>query len=103
MTCRLPQYFSRPDDFIPERWDRKTKRKDNSGAIHPYLSLPFGFGPRMCIGRRLAEQSILVLVNGLFSRFRVKWAGDQESELDCLSTLINKPEKPLRFEFENVN
>ena len=52
MTCRLPEYFDNPDDFIPERWDRS----DQAPSIDPYLSLPFGHGRRACIGRRLAEQ-----------------------------------------------
>ncbi len=66
VTCRLQKYFPEPDRFLPERWERKA---DKGGRIHPYLSLPFGFGPRMCIGRRLAEQGMLVLTNGLFARW----------------------------------
>ena len=53
VTCRLPEYFDSPDDFVPERWDRSDRA---TGAIDPYLSLPFGHGRRACIGRRLAEQ-----------------------------------------------
>lgn len=38
-------------DFRPERWIRKhsTDRVDNFGSI------PFGYGIRSCIGRRIAE------------------------------------------------
>ena len=48
--------------------------------LDPFLSLPFGFGPRMCIGRRLAEQSILVLVQNLVEKYDIQWA-DKVSQI----------------------
>ena len=54
--CLQEEYFDRPLDFIPERW-----LKDETSTFkppHPFLMLPFGYGPRMCIGRRFAEQEI---------------------------------------------
>jgi cytochrome P450 len=57
------------------------------------LSLPFGAGRRMCVGRRLAETSIHVLVNKILSRYKLEWNGE---ELDGVG-IINKPDKPLKF------
>ena len=48
------KYFKRPNEFIPERWNRDRPL----GDIHPYASLPFSTGTRMCIGKRIAEQEI---------------------------------------------
>lgn len=59
VVCRLPEYFSKPDAFIPERW---IKGHSEFCSAHPYLSLPFGHGPRTCIARRLAEQNIQLLL-----------------------------------------
>ncbi len=42
-------YFDEPDKFIPERWN-----KNNESSIHPFASLPFGFGPRGCYGNVIA-------------------------------------------------
>ncbi len=38
-------YFDEPDKFIPERWN-----KSKEDSIHPFVSLPFGFGQRGCYG-----------------------------------------------------
>lgn len=50
---RDPEFFSDPDAFKPERFS-----KDNVGSIRPYTYLPFGAGPRNCIGMRLALQAV---------------------------------------------
>ena len=46
MLLRLPTYFDEPDVYRPERW----VRGGSALQIHPYLLLPFGFGPRTCAG-----------------------------------------------------
>ena len=43
---RMPELYSEPDKFIPERWDKENKDKLPSMFAH----LPFGFGARMCAG-----------------------------------------------------
>ena len=55
VACRLEENFKNASKFLPERWLEKN-------SCHPFLVLPFGHGPRACIGRRLAEQSIYCLL-----------------------------------------
>ncbi|CAK9292450.1 unnamed protein product [Gordionus sp. m RMFG-2023] len=54
VMSRLPKYFKDHDKFIPERWLKHGIHK----GFHPYCVLPYGHGPRMCIGRRFAEQEL---------------------------------------------
>ena len=46
MLLRLPEYFEEAESYIPERWVRGGSAQN----VHPYLLLPFGFGPRTCAG-----------------------------------------------------
>lgn len=56
-----PKYFSDPDKFIPERWLRDNAEKSDK-LSNPFVYLPFGFGPRSCIGKRFAELENYVLL-----------------------------------------
>lgn len=43
---RDPEYFPDPDKFYPERFS-----DENKNNIVPFTYLPFGTGPRNCIGK----------------------------------------------------
>ncbi|XP_033729239.1 1,25-dihydroxyvitamin D(3) 24-hydroxylase, mitochondrial-like [Pecten maximus] len=64
---RDEQYFPQQDQFIPERWMRGDSRTD----VNPFAHLPFGFGPRKCIGQRFAEQEIFICAAKLLRNYRV--------------------------------
>lgn len=52
-----PQYFPDPYTFNPERFS-----DENLSSIQPYTYLPFGAGPRNCIGMRFALQAVKLSV-----------------------------------------
>ena len=41
-----PAHFPEPLTFNPDRW-----KKDKANVVHPFGALPFGIGPRMCLGQ----------------------------------------------------
>ena len=57
---RMDKYISDPDTFLPERW---SKQCDMSNVLHPFASLPYGHGPRMCLGRRFADLEMQILLS----------------------------------------
>ncbi|XP_011865314.1 PREDICTED: cytochrome P450 9e2-like [Vollenhovia emeryi] len=63
-----PKYFKDPEKFDPDRF-RGERKKDslNCGAY-----LPFGVGPRMCIGNRFALLETKVLLFHLMARCDLK-------------------------------
>lgn len=48
-----PEFFPEPDVFNPDRFS-----EENINSIRPYTFLPFGAGPRNCIGSRFAHQLV---------------------------------------------
>jgi cytochrome P450 family 9 len=63
---RDPQYYPDPDRFDPERFSDENKSK-----MHPYTYIPFGTGPRSCIGSRFALMETKVLFFHLLSSFEI--------------------------------
>ncbi|CAL4069810.1 unnamed protein product [Meganyctiphanes norvegica] len=49
-----------------------------SSASDPYSLLPFSHGPRMCPGRRFADQEIYLGIIALIRAFHLEWVGVKE-------------------------
>ncbi|GAC1650172.1 MAG: hypothetical protein NVS4B8_24200 [Herpetosiphon sp.] len=64
ITHRLPDIYPDPQRFRPARWDTLT--------VSPYAYVPFGAGPRMCIGAAFAMQEIKIILAMLLQRFRLQ-------------------------------
>jgi len=60
-----PEYWPNPFQFDPDRWLVE-------GDRHPYSYLPFGGGPRKCIGEQLALNEASAVLAVLISRFHFK-------------------------------
>uniref|UniRef100_A0A8D0N0G0 Steroid 17-alpha-hydroxylase/17,20 lyase n=3 Tax=Sus scrofa TaxID=9823 RepID=A0A8D0N0G0_PIG len=71
--------WHRPDLFMPERFLDPT----GTQLISPSLSyLPFGAGPRSCVGEMLARQELFLFTAGLLQRFDLELPDD--GQLPCL-------------------
>lgn len=55
-------YFKDAKKFKPERWLRDASGQlEATKCANPFAFLPFGFGSRMCVGRRFAETEMQIL------------------------------------------
>ncbi|PVD33829.1 hypothetical protein C0Q70_05090 [Pomacea canaliculata] len=89
------RFISSPEVFSPERWLRSNREN-----ISPFITLPFGFGPRSCPGRRLAVQEVSIVIAKLLQRFNIVYNGD---ELPISMQILNTPAESLSFTFEKRN
>lgn len=70
VTGTMEDYCTNADKFKPERW-LKMNQGGSGEHIHPFASLPYGYGARMCLGRRFADlemQILLAKVSGTANR-----------------------------------
>ncbi|KAJ8890707.1 hypothetical protein PR048_010216 [Dryococelus australis] len=89
------KYFKNAKIFHPERWLR-----NSAEIIHPFASLPFGYGPRMCPGRRLAIQEMLLLLRQLLCKFQIK-SPDKDVNLGMVYRMNRIPERPVNLYFKD--
>ena len=93
---RDPQFYPDPERFNPERW-----RDEVSGgrrSLPKFAYLPFGAGPRVCVGASLAlTESALVLAT-LMQRFRFSLASAKPVQPFPSVTLRPRHGLPLRVE-----
>ena len=67
---RDARHFPEPERFRPERWlDGSTSK------LPKYAYIPFGGGPRICIGERFAMMEGVLVLATLLSRVRLEMAG----------------------------
>lgn len=98
-TVMIPVYalhrhralWSEPDAFRPDRWvDRP--------SFDRYRFLPFGDGPRICIGARFAVQEAVVILATLLARFRFRAVAGRAPRPVMILTL--RPEGGVWLEVE---
>lgn len=78
-----PEYWPEPDRFDPERFN-----DDNKGNINPYTFIPFGLGPRNCIGNRFALLETKTLLFHLLHKFDI--------------VVVDKTDVPLKFTTKEI-
>ncbi|HAR53646.1 MAG TPA: cytochrome P450 [Roseovarius nubinhibens] len=82
-----------PDHFRPERFaDRK--------AVDRYAYLPFGDGPRICIGSSFALQEAVIILATLLARFRFRPVAGRDPKPVMILTL--RPEGGVWLTAEEV-
>jgi cytochrome P450 len=85
--------WDNPDAFDPERFI-------NRKAIPRYAYLPFGDGPRICIGASFALQEAVIILATLLSRFRFTPVAGRDPRPVMILTL--RPEGGVWMQAEPV-
>jgi len=79
---RDPRWYPQPERFDPGRFT-----PENEAARPRYAYLPFGGGPRVCIGSSFAMMEARLILALVIQRFRLTLAASQRVEPEPLLTL----------------
>lgn len=93
LAHRHPSAWTEPDRFDPDRF-----LPERSAGRHRFAYLPFGSGPRRCIGSLLARQQMCVALALILQRFTVSAALDGDLPLRGLFALRSTAGVPCRLE-----
>ncbi|KAL0853171.1 hypothetical protein ABMA27_012929 [Loxostege sticticalis] len=92
---RNPAHFPDPETFRPERFLPEQKQN-----IKPYTYMPFGDGPRICLGMRFAKMQVLSGLVTILKKFNVELADSTPREIEYEPrgmTTMPKAGLPLKF------
>jgi len=64
---RHPAFWDRPDEFEPDRFSAA-----NSAARHKFAYIPFGAGPRQCIGNTLGLMEGSLIIANVAQQFELR-------------------------------
>ncbi|XP_074032205.1 cytochrome P450 6k1 isoform X1 [Leptinotarsa decemlineata] len=91
-----PQNYPEPEKYIPERFS-----PDNPERVKPFSWLPFGGGPRMCLGVKFATVSIKSAIANIIYNFEVELIDHDTNEMEfhprAFTTAPKTMTLPLRF------
>ncbi|MGJ3237110.1 MAG: cytochrome P450 [Anaerolineae bacterium] len=82
---RDPRWYPQPLQFEPERWG-----DERAGAVPRHAYLPFGGGPRICIGNAFAMMEARLLLASIVQQFQVSHVDGHPVEPEPLVTLRAK-------------
>ncbi|XP_058462570.1 probable cytochrome P450 9f2 isoform X2 [Malaya genurostris] len=93
---RDPQYFPEPNKFIPERFNEENRSRINAATY-----LPFGIGPRNCIGSRLALMEVKAIIYSLLKKFSFVQTTKSQVPLRLSKTILGPiPERGVWLELK---
>ena len=87
-----PQYWENPESFDEERF-----AKVNDKQHTPFTHLPFGAGPRGCIGGNYAMLQILMILSVLLRKYDFRLVPGQT--IEARPMVILRPEHGIRMTF----
>ena len=89
MLFRSRKLWREPDAFVPERF------LDDAPPIPRHAYLPFGVGPRVCVGAQFALAEAALVLASLVQNFHVSLA--DTTPVLPVAVVTTQPDRPARF------
>jgi len=90
LTHRHPDFWERPDEFMPERF------APGQSERHRFAYLPFGMGQRKCIGERLSLIEGTMVLAATAQRFKLELPKDHP-EVKAVPFVTLHPDRPIHL------
>src|SRR5580692_7107364 len=90
-----PRYWQNPENFDTERFTKAAEKQRT-----PFTFLPFGGGPRGCIGGNYAMLQILMILNDLVRKYDFQLAPGQR--IEARPMVILRPKHGIRMTFTHT-
>ncbi|DBA94172.1 hypothetical protein WJX77_003365 [Trebouxia sp. C0004] len=85
---RDKRWWEHAEAFKPERWLGDETGGDKSGGL---AYMPFGLGPRKCIGYKLAVEEAIIALVRLYQQFTFELSGNCQEPLDIKMGITMAP------------
>lgn len=92
VSHRLPGVFEDPHEFDPGRFEPEARARWPRGAY-----VPFGMGPRVCIGKRFGYTEVHAIAAALLRRFELELGEDFRLTVQQAPTLSPRGGLPVRL------
>ena len=93
------RFFPEPEKFLPERFSKATL-----GYRHPIAFMPFGHGPRNCIGIRFALLEIKIVIIKILDNFALERCSQTPETLTFAPGCITaRPKERLWIEMKQID
>ncbi|NWZ77046.1 THAS synthase, partial [Poecile atricapillus] len=91
-----PEFWPEPEKFIPERFTEEAKKER-----HPFAYLPFGAGPRGCIGMKMGLLETKMTLLRILQKFQFKACPETEIPLQLKSKATLGPKNGVYIMLES--
>jgi cytochrome P450 len=99
-THRHPDYFKNPTEFDPQRWlPLEEASESKAHSIEEEAWMPFGSGPRSCVGMRMALLEAKVILHQIFRKYSVEPVSEKQFDLETVTEPTLRPKTSLKLRF----
>lgn len=92
---RSEKHWGNPEQFKPDRFTKENMKKQK-----PFTHIPFGGGPRVCIGGSYAQIQILLILVTLLQKYNFELA---QEKVEMGPMIILRPKGGIQMKFTKIN
>jgi len=89
------EHWKNPEKFDPSRFNNADSDKN-----HPFSHIPFGGGPRVCIGQNMAKTQILLVISAIVRKYDFSLVDNTEVGMQAM--MLIKPDGPVNMRFKQI-